>query len=127
MPAVSSPGRVSTLTSLILHSSSLDFSLTFFDTFHVHLLRFPVTPVRCSRSFFAILLPFLLSRFLSISSIVGVQLLERFLPAVEELYLAQNDLSDLSKPSDLTETLDQILDVAPAGDDYSVFTLCCKH
>ena len=50
----------------------------------------------------------------------GVQLLERFLPAIEELYLAQNDLADLPKPS--TETLDQVLDGSTAGDGHSFFS-----
>ena len=58
-----------------------------------------------------------LTSLLCLFSASGVQLLERYLPAIEELYLAQNDLSDLPKPSDLTETLEQVPDVSIEGDN----------
>lgn len=64
-----------------------------------------------------------LTSLLRLFSVSGVQLLERYLPAIEELYLAQNDLSDLPKPSDLTETLDQIPDASIEGDNYFVINL----
>jgi tubulin-specific chaperone E len=50
----------------------------------------------------------------NIKSWTSLQLLEPFLPSIEELYLALNDFSDLPKPEELSELMEHTSETAPA-------------